>query len=110
VACTHGQGCDKECIEVCPEEAITEEGGVVKIDQDLCIECGACVDACPFGAIKIYNEKAWKCDLCGGDPRCVAFCSQGAITYEEGEEADEKTFERIKKSVKDWREDYVLQV
>ncbi len=110
VTCTHGYGCDKECIDACPEGAIRDVDGIVKIDEDLCLECASCVDACPFGAIKIYKGKAWKCDLCGGNPRCVAFCSQGALTYEDGEEADKQIFEEMKKVVEDWRKDYVLQL
>ena len=38
---------------------------------------------CPFGAISIDSgdEKLIKCDLCGGDPTCVKFCSTGALQY-----------------------------
>jgi NADH:ubiquinone oxidoreductase subunit F (NADH-binding)/(2Fe-2S) ferredoxin/NAD-dependent dihydropyrimidine dehydrogenase PreA subunit len=47
-ACT---GCTR-CTRVCPTKAIT---GTVKqmhnIDQDKCIKCGACMDACTFKAI-----------------------------------------------------------
>jgi NADH:ubiquinone oxidoreductase subunit F (NADH-binding)/(2Fe-2S) ferredoxin/NAD-dependent dihydropyrimidine dehydrogenase PreA subunit len=47
-ACT---GCTR-CVRVCPTKAIT---GTVKqmhnIDQDKCIKCGACMDACTFKAI-----------------------------------------------------------
>ena len=44
-------GCTR-CVRVCPTKAIT---GTVKqrhiIDQDKCIKCGACMDACTFKAI-----------------------------------------------------------
>jgi F420-non-reducing hydrogenase iron-sulfur subunit len=43
------------CLQKCPVEAIT--GGkkqVHVIDQNKCIKCGTCFDACPprFGAVK----------------------------------------------------------
>jgi NAD-dependent dihydropyrimidine dehydrogenase PreA subunit len=47
-------GCEK-CTEVCPH-AIFAMGGDGKAemgDRDLCIECGACMLNCPFGAIKV---------------------------------------------------------
>ena len=39
----------------------------------------SCVDACPFGAIGFWEEKAWKCDYCGRDPVCVKECVTEAI-------------------------------
>lgn len=51
VKCT---GCEK-CTEVCPH-AIFAMGGDGKAemgDRDLCIECGACMLNCPFGAITV---------------------------------------------------------
>ncbi len=38
-----------------------------------------CVDACPFHAIRMNGEAAWKCDFCGGDPECVKACVTVAI-------------------------------
>src|SRR6058998_2788591 len=49
VACMHCS--DAPCIAVCPVDCIyhTEEG-VVLHDKDICIGCGYCFYACPFGA------------------------------------------------------------
>ena len=42
----------KECIDVCPVEAISvpEGGAKAVIDADLCTECGECSEVCPVGA------------------------------------------------------------
>lgn len=39
------------CINVCPKKAITIHQNRAYIDQEKCVECGACKRACPFGAI-----------------------------------------------------------
>ena len=71
------------CIASCPVAAISESDGVVLIDAKACIGCGACVDVCPYQAIKIESGIALKCDLCGGDPECVKECVTGAIRNRE---------------------------
>ena len=38
------------CVEACPVGAITEGDGKYVIDAATCIDCGACGDACPVGA------------------------------------------------------------
>ena len=40
------------CVEACPVGAITEGDGKYVIDADVCVECGACEGACPVGAPK----------------------------------------------------------
>lgn len=52
---------DRGCIEVCPVECIvpgvTGDGWpMVYIDPDTCIDCGACIPECPFGAIFPEDE------------------------------------------------------
>lgn len=40
------------CEEVCPVKAIQkDENGIEHIDEDKCIYCGKCINACPFGSI-----------------------------------------------------------
>jgi len=106
--CTHGYGCALECIDACPTGAIEEKNGFVSIDKDLCEGCAACVDVCPFNAIRVFDGKAEKCDLCGGEPKCVSLCSQGALTFEEGKTADRRVFGEIKDVVEARRKDYEL--
>lgn len=39
------------CVDVCPVEAFREGPEMLFIDPDTCIDCNACVSACPEGAI-----------------------------------------------------------
>lgn len=73
------------CAAVCPSKAIEKcEDGVVRIDRVRCVGCKTCIYACPLSA-PLFDESlrsSVKCDLCGGDPECVKFCSSGALrTY-----------------------------
>ena len=84
VTCTY---CERPiCEEVCPVGAMTHDPvtGVVKVNEDLCIGCKECANACPFGAIDMHPQKgtAMRCDLCDGDPECVKYCPTGALKYE----------------------------
>ena len=40
------------CDDSCPVGAIAESGSKRAIDADTCIDCGACVDTCPVNAIQ----------------------------------------------------------
>ena len=73
------------CHKVCPVDAISRTADDVEVvDQETCIGCGACVDACPYGMIELGdNEKAYKCNYCDGDPACVKECQPGALVFQE---------------------------
>lgn len=70
------------CGKACPVDAIYKDNsGCVRIDQESCIGCEACVSACPFGVMMSLPDKVLKCELCNGDPQCVKYCITNAIEY-----------------------------
>jgi NAD-dependent dihydropyrimidine dehydrogenase PreA subunit len=44
------------CVDACPEGAITCDD-VAVIDVKKCLDCGACVDECPNSAISVDEKK-----------------------------------------------------
>ena len=80
--CMH---CDKPtCVDACPTGATYKDDtdGTVRIDRGVCIGCGQCLAACPYGARYRHPELrvADKCDFCaerraaGLEPACVSTC------------------------------------
>jgi anaerobic carbon-monoxide dehydrogenase iron sulfur subunit len=73
---------DAACVRICPAGALTRQPatGAIGLADARCIRCGMCVAACPFGnMIPEAGHTVAKCDLCGGEPRCVAFCPSAAL-------------------------------
>ena len=124
--CNHCEGTEKvgrqevpPCVKVCPEypkptrkEHVSASGkktrynigatykrldGVVLVDNELCIGCGKCIDACPYGAsyfnpfVKAGGDSTkngiGKCDFCkeridnGVVPSCLNTCPGRARTF-----------------------------
>lgn len=78
------------CIQLCPVGAsYRSPDGVVLVDEERCIGCGYCVQACPYGSRFIHPVKhvASKCTLCyhrttrGLEPACVEVCPTGARQF-----------------------------
>ncbi|MBD0785660.1 4Fe-4S dicluster domain-containing protein [Vibrio sp. Y2-5] len=74
VACMHCT--DAPCMAVCPADCFVHtEDGIVLHNKDLCIGCGYCLFACPFGAPQFPKQTAFgergkmdKCTFCAGGP------------------------------------------
>ncbi|MGQ8336648.1 4Fe-4S dicluster domain-containing protein [Sunxiuqinia sp. A32] len=86
--CNH---CAKSpCTQVCPVGATFESPeGIALVDEEYCIGCRYCIQACPYGCRYLHPEKKTvdKCTLCyhritkGLSPACVEVCPTGARIY-----------------------------
>ncbi|MBM3248663.1 MAG: hypothetical protein FJZ10_04505 [Candidatus Omnitrophica bacterium] len=51
--CCGGAKCDG-CVEACPAGAL-ERKDIVVFYPENCVDCGACIEACKYKAIKSFN-------------------------------------------------------
>ena len=60
---------------------------IIKINEEICNGCGACIPNCPEGAIQVIDGKARLISdiFCDGLGACIGHCPQDAITTEERE-------------------------
>jgi tetrathionate reductase subunit B len=78
-------------VQACPTSATYKDkvDGTVKVNEKLCIGCGSCIPACPYGARYRHPEKKIvdKCDFCQRRrarrelPACVTTCPTKARTF-----------------------------
>jgi Fe-S-cluster-containing dehydrogenase component len=73
------------CANACPQGAIEVDAktGARKVNEEKCIGCGLCQKACPWDMMSFDREKqkASKCFLCDGEPKCVKACPAAALHY-----------------------------
>jgi protein NrfC len=88
------------CAEACPTGALgadEENGGVRTVEEDKCIGCMSCIEACPYEPAGVQwnpdTSKSQKCDLCadttywseeggaGGKQACVEICPMRCIRF-----------------------------
>jgi ferredoxin len=67
---------------------------VNQVDENLCIACGTCVDACPFQALTLADVVAVDQVRCVGCGVCVPLCPSGALSLHRRPEAEIKPVPR----------------
>lgn len=83
--------CDQPpCVEGCPTGATWQrKDGIVMQEEQTCIGCGYCIQACPYG-VKYKDPRtqtAQKCDFCahrvdqGLAPACINSCNAQALVF-----------------------------
>ena len=93
--CNH---CDAApCVEICPVIALHKrKDAIVDLDRDRCIGCRACMQACPYDALYLNEERgvAEKCHFCahrteiGLEPACVVVCPERAIVVGDPDDSE----------------------
>ncbi len=85
--CNH---CDNApCVRCCPTGAShIAEGGIVLVNHNECIGCGACIESCPYDARYTHPSGfVDKCTFCihrvekGQNPACVEVCPTTCLHF-----------------------------
>lgn len=94
---------DPRCVATCKSGAMRKAGDLVIVDEESCVGCGMCAEACQFGAIwtrnahsGVISERAVhlqanrgvvRCDRCRErrSPACCKECPTGTLGFVGGE-------------------------
>lgn len=69
----------RQCIDICPQKALSRIESVLSLDNASCRLCGACVSACPTDALELApapQEKSWICAQAATAKETSAGCLQ----------------------------------
>lgn len=77
----------RDCLRVCPEEALELTPQGMRINRQRCTACGACVQACPAGALEIIGREWTLEELLAEVQKDAIFfeTSGGGVTLSGGE-------------------------
>lgn len=71
-----------DCVAICPQNAVSIEDGIAKINSTKCIGCGMCARECPNGIIHLVEDTVRVVVECSGHDKGAAvrkICKNGCI-------------------------------
>lgn len=80
--CTYGCLGLGNCVKVCQFDALSIQDGVAVVDEEKCVACGKCLNACPKGLIQFKpkaKKTAVRCSSKDAGKEVIANCSTGCI-------------------------------
>jgi pyruvate formate lyase activating enzyme len=83
-----------ECVAVCPQQAISQNGNGIVTDRDLCIHCGTCADICFAEVREQVGREMTVADVMAEIERDVSFYDEsgGGVTFSGGEPLLQRDF------------------
>jgi len=83
-AINQAYGAAGRALTLLSHDIVTVSGSVCEVDEKKCMGCGACIEACTYGAIEFQDTRQGKKAvvnpvICKGDGLCNAKCPTGAI-------------------------------
>jgi len=82
------------CVRVCPTEAIRLRGGKIHIDTNRCIDCGECINACKYGALLPISDEVSIIHEFKYKLAILAYCFPGQFS-------DNHKYSNVKKALQD---------
>jgi len=86
--CTCSCGILRGMAELGIANVVARSAFVNRVDEELCIACGACVDACQFGALSVDDVARVDAVRCVGCGVCTVACPQEALSLVRRPEED----------------------
>ena len=121
VTCSQCQAEERPCEKACPVSPTAiyfdEKTLHMVVDDDTCIGCLACRDACGTEAVRFnpeVSDKPFVCDLCDTNntgernPQCVKICPTSAILYHDQDERGRALRDSFRRSSNE-KAEYVAQ-
>jgi heterodisulfide reductase subunit A len=83
-AINQAYGAASRALTLLSHDTVTVSGSVCEVEEKKCIGCGACIEACAYGAIEFRKTREGSKAvvnpvLCKGDGLCNAKCPTGAV-------------------------------